>query len=677
MNNLRTFTACLFALVYFTLLLGHFTPVQAVTLAISTDHPIYPIWGVGGQVRVTAQNLMPNTTYYLWLQEPKQSVSNFTGLSFPAVAGGLPAVVVLKISSHDLPGTYLLSLSRSGTTDTREALVHFGIVGTNSQAYQRTETVTVMGGGFAANSTITLAINSTKGEFAGFPVNLTAHADGNFEYSFRLSPSAETGNFSVALKGTTYDTHQAETAKTVFRVTSSTVSVKVLRSPVTQVERTLQVSTSYLLAYTDGSPVTVGNATASVIMNGQRLYSLPLVLVNPSSGEWNATWKPPPSTAVATYYFQFDPANFTDAYGNNGQGPTLSSGPFEVVPARFQTTVQTSSILQRTQDLTLIISITYPDGSSATNVTQARVAITRSDGTRARVNATISGRQAAASFKIPVNAVLGNWTGNYTVKDVWGNLGSGNFTFRVEPANLTFQAQVPNATERTTFLNLTNTVLYPDGTPLNSSVTLQIWGGNQTWLPSVKFDPSNGEWSASFYLVQNATLGQYNLTWAARDPYGNARSSNYTAFVDPARFSFVVEEKNSTIPAMTDLDLPLLIRYPNGSSLMNTVGNATGSYRNSTGYVFIIPLAYNATNGTWHMIFFVPEQANATLSFTANDQFGNSAVAMDAYNLKISNVPKVVTQNLIIAGVIGALIPIALLAWAFATISTRRRKHKP
>jgi hypothetical protein len=77
------------------------------------------------------------------------------------------------------------------------------------------------------------------------------------------------------------------------------------------------------------------------------------------------------------------------------------------------------------------------------------------------------------------------------------------------------------------------------------------------------------------------------------------------------------------------------------------------------------------------MYFSAPEQNNATISFNATDRFGNSAVAMDAFNLKIASVPRVVTRNLIIAGIIGTLIPIGLLVWAFATISARRRKHRP
>jgi len=677
MNAFRVIITCSLAFAYLAVLFAHSGPVQAISLTISTDQPVYPIWGVGGQVRVTAQNLTPNVTYYLWMEEPKESVSNFTGLALPHVGLGLSAQVDLNISPHDPPGTYTLSLSRSGTADTNEALTHFGILGTNSRTYQRTETVIIAGGGFAAISTITLGINSQQGPLHGFPFNLTTLGDGGFEYSFRLTPSAEVGGFNLTLRGITYDSHQPETATTWFVVTPSIVSARAISTPPSQVERTLQVGASYQLSYADGSPVIEANATANILRAGQRLYSVPLTLINATSGEWRASWTPPPSASNATYNFQFNPANFTDAYGNKGQGPPLSSPAFRVTVAKLQLSLLASPTLQRTQTLTLTITAAYPSGASVANVTQATITIIRSDATKVKINATSTGSQAIASFKIPVNAVLGNWTVNYSVGDPWGNSGSDTFMFHVDLAALTFQAQIPNATERTTFLNLTNTVLYPDGSALNSSVNLQIWGGNQTWLPRLNFDAASGQWSASLYLVQNATLGRYNITWAARDSYGNTRSSNYSTFVEQARFSFLVETKNSTINAMTNLDLPVLIRYPNGTSLTSAVGNATGSYRNSTGYIFTLPLAYNATNGTWHMFFFVPEQANATLSFTANDRFGNSAVAMDAYNLKISNVPKVVTQNLIIAGIVGALIPIGLIAWAFATISTRKRKHKP
>ena len=677
MNRLRGFVACLVAFVYLVFLLGHSVQAQAVPVTISTDHPVYPIWEIGGPVRVTAQNLISNVSYYLWTQRPGQTVSNYTGLTFPKVIGTLAASVVLNITSHDPPGTYLLSLSRSGTSDTREAVAHFGVLGTNSRVYERTETATVAGGGFAPNSTIALAVNSVNGTFPGFPANITADGSGGFVYHFRLSPSAQTGRVNATITGISYDRRQPEIAKSNFMVTPCPITARVVKGPASKVERTLQVSAIYQLSYMDGSPVTAANATAYVMLASQPVSSVPLILVNATSGQWNASWMVPPSASNGTYRFQFNLANFTDAYGNQGQGPPVTSSDFQVIAATLQTAIHAPHIMERTETTTLTISARYPSGANVANVTQGSVVVITSAGTKITVPTSVNGTQAAASLKIPGNATLGNWTGSYTLQDVWGNAGSGTFLLRVVPANLTFQPQTPNATERTTLLNLNNTVYYPDGTTLDSNVTLQIKDGNLTWTPTLNFNSTTGEWSGSLYIVQNATLGRYNVTWVARDPYGNVRVANYTTFVIPAQFGFVVERNSTIATARSNLDIPVLVRYPNGSVLTNSFGNVTGAYKNSTGYPFIYPLAYNATNATWHMFFFVPAQSNATLSFNATDRFGNFGMAKDAYTLKIYPPSKTITLDLIIAAVVGALIPIGLLAWAFATISTRRRKHKP
>jgi hypothetical protein len=534
-----------------------------------------------------------------------------------------------------------------------------------------------MGGGFAPNSTIALAISSVGGVYGGFPVNVTTRLSGAFEYHFKLSPSAATGSITASVTGVTFDTRQNETAKSTFTVTSTNITVLAFKAPVPKVERTLPASASYRLTYPDGSPVTRVNATANVMLGNATLYKVPLTLVDSTSGVWNATWAPPPSAANATYRFQFNPSNFTDIYGNKGLGSLLDSKEFTVVPAILQPTVQAQPVLQRTQTQVVTISAAYPSGVSVANITQASMTVARSDGTKFNVSPSTNASQSVASFKVPVSAVLGNWTVNYRVQDPWNNSGSNSFIFQVQLATLTFDSQTPNATQRTTFLNLTNTISYPDKTILTSNVTLLVYGVNQTWSPTLKYNATNGAWRGSVYIVQNATLARYNITWSAGDPYGNARSANYSTFVIPAQFSFVVERNNTAAIPNSNLDLPVLVEYPNGTSLSNGFGNVTGAYQNTTGYVFTVPLDYNATNETWHMYFFVPVQSNATLSFNSTDRFGNYAIAADAYNLKISPVPRTVTQNLIITAVVAALIPVALLVWAFATISTRRRKHKP
>ena len=677
MKKNRAAVPCLIALVYVSCLLVTNPTVQAAAVTISTDQALYPVWGVGGTVRVTAQNLPPNITYYLWSQNPNQIVSNFTQLSFVLVNGGVPSPLHLTIPPHDPPGTYLLSLSRSPTSDTHEATAHFGVLGADSVRYERTQTVTVAGGGFAPNSTITLTINSGKGAYLGFPINITASSKGGFEYHFRLPPSAETGNIDATFTGPTYDKRQLETAKSTFSVSTSLINVQPFKQPVSQVERTLPVSASYVLSYVDGSPVTTANTSAYIILSNQTLYRIPLVLVNSTSGEWNATWTPSASTTNASYHFQFTPTNFTDPYGNRGNGSPLSSSTFKVIPAKLQPVIQASQTLQRTQTSIITITAAYPNGTNIKNITQSSIIVTTSRGMKIKLAPSLNAAESIASFKIPVNASLGNWTAVYNMTDPWDNPGSGLFLFHVQPASLTFEPQI-QTTQRTTLLNLTNTIYYPDRTTLNSTVTVQVVAPNQTWTPPLNYDPTSGKWSGSIYIVQNATTGPYNVTWVAVDQWGNGGNDTYQTLVTLAYFSFKVQANNSTAaPPLSNLDLPVIVRYPNGTSLTDGFGNVTGTYSNTTGYVFVSPLVYNETNATWHMYFTVPAQNNATLSFNATDRFGNTAVAMDAYNLKIVPVPKVITQNLIIAGVIGVLVPMGLLIWAFATISARRRKHRP
>jgi selenocysteine lyase/cysteine desulfurase len=178
--------------------------------------------------------------------------------------------------------------------------------------------------------------------------------------------------------------------------------------------------------------------------------------------------------------------------------------------------------------------------------------------------------------------------------------------------------------------------------------------------------------------VQNATLGPYNITWAVHDSYGNAGNNTSTTIVIPARFRFLLQSNNATVNSFDNLDLPVTVRYPNGTSLTNFFGNVTANYRNATGdNILTLPLAYNQTNSTWHMFFSTPEEGNVTFSFDASDRFGNSGLATDAFILKINQSSRLVSLRLIIAGVIGALIPIGLLIWAIATISKRRRKYRP
>jgi len=682
MKKMEAGAAFVVAFIYVMTLFSSAPPVMGASGSVSTDRPVYPIWGLGGTVNVTVHNFAPNFTYYLWLQKANQPVPYLLNTHFTVVGTGAQPPIPLTITRNDAAGTYTLTVSNSASIDTRETAVHFGVSGTDSQMYERTRIVTLAGGGFAPNSSISLAITASNVAFAGFPINVTTDARGAYEYTFKLTPSATTGPVTATANGPTFDNHRLASASSTFTVQPATIKVTPLSTPPSQLERTVAVNATYELSYPDGSPVSAANGTVDIVSGGMTVASEPLLPINNTAGEWGAVWVPPSFANTTAYHFSLISANLIDPFGNKGQDLPVSSKDFDVVTAKLQPAVQTNQRRERTQNATITISALYPSGANVANVTRLIVSVAQPDGMPIKLPVSLGGPEAKASFKIPVNATLGNWTVTYSVQDPWGNSASGTFRIQVVLASPVFLLGAPATVQRTTILNVTARVSYPDGTIWNKTIAMVIIHGNQTLSPKLSFNSTTLQWSGSHYFGQNDTLGPYNVTWAGSDLYGNGGAVNSTTLVIPAQFRFFLKSNDSTVPSFSNLDLPITVTYPNGTRLPNsfgnvTYGNVTASYQNSTGYIFTLPLAYNATNGTWHMYFSTPEEGNFTFSFSGVDRFGNAGQATDAFNLEIIPSSRMQSQRLIIAGVVGALIPVGLLTWAIATISTRRRKHKP
>ena len=407
MKRMRAVSACLVAFICVTTLLAFSHPAYATSGTVSTDQAIYSIWKIGGPITGTAQKLAINTTYYIWLQKPKALLSQFLGSHFTVVNDTTKIPIAFAISASDPAGTYTLSLSTSGTTDTRDTVAHFGVLGTDSQTYERTKIVTFAGGGFAPNSSISLDVRAGNKSYPAFPLTIAAQGSGEFSYILKLPPSAEIGTINATVTGLTYDKRQSGAASSFFKVKPTTITAQASQAPAHQVERTTEVNTTYRLLYADNSPVTDANTTADIMVAGRKLATVPLVLVNSTTGEWRAAWAPPPSANITTYHFQFSPANFTDAYGNTGHGSPMASSDFNVSPAKLQVMIQTNPTLQRTQTATITLSAIYPNEADVANVTLANVIITRSNGQVSTLSASVNGTLVPARYLIPVNCVTG------------------------------------------------------------------------------------------------------------------------------------------------------------------------------------------------------------------------------------------------------------------------------
>jgi hypothetical protein len=130
--------------------------VGAAAPVIVADLPVVPLWNIGGTVRLTVSQIPLNVTYYVWTQRPANSSSQYTGLQFINAGNTASVPVQVSVSATDPPGTYAVSLSTSNTLDNRAAVAHFGVYGVDAKTYQRTNKMTVAGGGFAPSSTVSI-----------------------------------------------------------------------------------------------------------------------------------------------------------------------------------------------------------------------------------------------------------------------------------------------------------------------------------------------------------------------------------------------------------------------------------------------------------------------------------------------------------------------------------------
>jgi hypothetical protein len=663
-------------------------PVQAQVAAprLATDQSLYSIWKLGGPVRVTASNLVVNASYSLWLQRPTDPSTRATGIQFIGTSN--PVQFQVNVTRDDPSGTYILSLSTSNFQDNSQAVAHFGVFGTDAASYRRTQQIVIAGGGFSPNSTVTINATIAGQRVTGSPFTVRANTRGEFSYTLKTNPSFTLGVLMFTAIGTGFDAGQTASVATPVTLTSSTIRIEQSAQPPTPVQRTARVSTSYQLRYVDGSPVTNSTSNSrsvAVVKNidNSVVANVAISLTDPATGVWSTSWVPPPSTNITLYHFEINPSNFDDSYGNLGNGTVLVSQNFQVIPATTALQFQANSTLQRRQNATVTIIPKYNDGSNFLNVTQTTGTLTgpgRAPQTIA-LNKTL--QAFVTHFEVGENATLGVWTVDANIKDVYGNAASGTFTIQVVRANLGFAVNYPATPERTTILNVTAKVTYPDGgkvgpstVPKGFNVTLTL--GNFTWTHPMAFNETTGTWYAGYRIPQNATLGDYAFSMKVQDAYANAGQFSSTSRVILARFRFTVLNAATKADPQTLVNIGVFVRYPNGSALVPSVGgHVTASITNSSG-TFALPMVFNASDRSWRLMYTTPSLGlsfgvTVTFSFNALDRFGNTGTAPNAYDLAVG----AAIGALIMAAILGGIVPIALSIWAILTVTAKRRKHKP
>jgi hypothetical protein len=660
---------------------------QVAAPKMVADRPVIPLWNVGGKVNLTVSQMPVNVTYSVWIQRPGQSSSRYSGFQFINSGKTASIPIQVTVSATDPAGTYSVSLSTSSSSDTRTAIAHFGVYGTDNKAYQRTNVMRIAGGGFAPNSTVTVNAQVGAQPLSGFPATVTAGSRGDFAYTYSVPPSAPVAAVTVSANGPGYDSHNATSVSTGATIQPTTLAVNILSQPTASVERTANAPIAYSITYPDNSPVTTSTANSTKVFvvsdAGTQVAEVVLSLSDANTGRWQAIWVPSPSMNLARYHFVISPRDFDDSFGNLGTGNTLASQSFGVTPAKVQLVLQGNTTIQRTQDARLMVAAQYHNGAQFANVTQATGVITEPDGTNHTIGFNSTLNEFVGRYNTTVNSALGQVLVSATLTDLFGNTASGTLTVQVVKAITDFAVNLPTSAERTAVLNASARITYPDGSVLTpdlvpSGFNLTISRGNFTWTGRMGFNLTTNAWFTGYAIPQNATLGDYSVEIRLLDRYENGGNFSATSSIIPAHFRFYLPLPRERAGPGTLLNVVVLVKYPNGSLLTHRVnGTVIATFSNSTG-TFTLPLILNATDGTWHMFFLVPDPGlrfglTIPFSFTAIDAFGNAGSASHAFELDVG----AGTQTLILASIIGAIPAIALLGWAIATVTARRRKYKP
>lgn len=445
MNETRITRILVVALVLLTLASTITLSVHAApTLAASGDPTVPPLYTLRDkQVVLAGSGYTPSQALYVWMMAPTDNSSHYSGTSFTSLASGLiPPGVALAISVNMTLGTYLVSISTSSKADASQARAHFGIWGAVKPLYQRTESLTIIGGGLFPGVSAKLSIRNPAGDYVK-TATIASGVKGDFNYTWRIPEDAVSDAYKIIIDGTgTFDDAQQDyVSASGFTVTQAVLSVKVSQQPNPSYQRTEKAKISLTFTYPDGSPVVNSKPNiqpVTLLLNQSAIASVPVTLSDASNGIWSAETKILTNATLSSQYrFALPATSFDDGYGNTGGAVDTFSQYFQVKNASLliSSEVNGTHIQVPFGQVSVISRISYPDGTPLTNGT---------------VGVLVSTDSGTSALKLTYDPSVGAWRGSYSSAfwDLWrigtwtlmvqatdtvGNSGSTTFDVAAQP----------------------------------------------------------------------------------------------------------------------------------------------------------------------------------------------------------------------------------------------------
>jgi len=409
--------------------------------SLRTDQPLYTIRDI--QVTLVGSGPTQGQAYDVWLKGPSDNKTTFTGISFSALAGGLmPPNVVLPLTANSPLGTYLVSLSTSASVDNSQVIAHYGVWGTLQPLYQRTQSVSIVGGGLFPGTSVKLTIRDPAGNYV-HQTTLASTPIGDFNHTWRIPESSITDVYTIFIDGTgTYDNAQQDyVSESKFTVTPAVLSSKFTQQPKNVYQRTEDATVSFAVQYPDGSPVLKSNSTVHPVLLLQDQVTVAfasLSLADPVNGIWTASSKIlANATPSAKYRFELPATSFDDGFGNKGGAAIMYSNYFQVTNASLmiESQVNGTQIQIPFGQVSIISKVAYPDGSQLTNGTVRLVVSTPSSVVELNsvYDPTIQAWRASYSSTFSDIWQVGTWTLKVNAADTVGNSGTATYHVAAQP----------------------------------------------------------------------------------------------------------------------------------------------------------------------------------------------------------------------------------------------------
>lgn len=416
----------------------------APTLQASSDPHIPPLYTQRDkQVTLSGSGYLTSQAYYVWVRNPPENGTHYGGVSFtPLSSSQIPPGIGLPISANATLGTYMVSVSTSSVFDNSQARAHFGIWGTLKPLYQRTESVTIMGGGLFPGVSSKLSLRSPAGDYVK-TASIVSSVKGDFNYTWRVPEDAITETYKVIIDGTgTFDDAQQDyLSESKFSVTQATLGVKVVQQPTQSYARTEKAKITLALTYPDGSPVIRSDQTIRPLLlmqNQSTVGSTSITPIDTSNGVWAGELKiNANATTSQRYRFALPAMSFDDGFGNKGGAVDTFSDYFEVRNASMIITseVNGTQIQVPFGQVSIISRVTYPDGTSLTNGTVRVSVSTASSKSEIKLNfdPSINAWRGAYTSGLGDLWHVGTWTLRVQVVDQYGNSGTAVYEVAAQP----------------------------------------------------------------------------------------------------------------------------------------------------------------------------------------------------------------------------------------------------